>query len=490
VLHETRTRQEKMSLSFIRKPAKTGSSEEGSFKSFKKIEDGMKSLWSVVRRKVAGTAQGSTSVLHALEPPKDVLTIVQLHEMTSYTRAEEAECLQRLKLLDEDTSLERQLGESMISRKWSLSDMLKAWDKNGDLQIQRMEFRLAVKTLMGIDATHTHCDALFDKLDLDAGGSLDEAELKQSFKLMHDAARAARADHTHTSARLDYCRQRLKLLDLCEEPTRLAEAAHAVHTMLCKTPPLDARVGQALRAASPHASVVDLAAKWDGDGTGRISLHNFLRIIKGLKNLGQLRVDGSSAEVDAQLTDLYHSLCDHLSAGKGDASVPIMATIKAMLDAAKEVPSRIAKAAQELARVEKVAREVQERVTTLDVAEKIKWDDARMQERRARAEIEAAREEQRRRREAKASQRAAEAEAAEQEKQARRDAQKGSIDELGGKAKRVRKSSNPTRLAEEPPPPQGYLASWAMPKPVEGKGKKAKKSKAKPTRLMSPPVTV
>jgi ActR/RegA family two-component response regulator len=41
--------------------------------------------------------------------------------MTSNTRAEEAECVQRLKLLDEDTSLERQLGESMISRKWSLS---------------------------------------------------------------------------------------------------------------------------------------------------------------------------------------------------------------------------------------------------------------------------------------------------------------------------------------------------------------------------------
>ena len=241
----------------------------------------------------------------------------------------------------------------MIDQKWSASDMLKAWDRNGDRQIQRMEFRIAINQ-MGIDVSHVKVDALFDKIDLDAGGSIDEAELRQSAKLMHDAATAARSEHSVAAARLEYCRERLKLVEACYEPAMEVEAAHDAHRTLCdsRCTPLDARVGEALSLLNQWWSLAELASKWDSDGSGCINRADFVRRVRLYKNSGQVRIDGSSAEAEEQLAQLYESLRKRLSehgavngaADEADEPLSIIAVIEAMVAAAKGMPSRIADA--------------------------------------------------------------------------------------------------------------------------------------------------
>lgn len=79
-----------------------------------------KSKWSLVKRKlqVDHTAlnndhagDGVGSVISVLEPPKALLTAADLREMTESTSAAELFSMQRLRAIDDDKSLERQLGE-------------------------------------------------------------------------------------------------------------------------------------------------------------------------------------------------------------------------------------------------------------------------------------------------------------------------------------------------------------------------------------------
>jgi len=369
----------------------------------------------------------------------------------------------------------------MIDQKWSASDMLKAWDRNGDRQIQRMEFRIAINQ-MGIDVSHVKVDALFDKIDLDAGGSIDEAELRQSAKLMHDAATAARSEHSVAAARLEYCRERLKLVEACYEPAMEVEAAHVAHRTLCdsRCTPLDARVGEALSLLNQWWSLAELASKWDSDGSGCINRADFVRRVRLYKNSGQVRIDGSSAEAEEQLAQLYESLRKRLSehgavngaADEADEPLSIIAMIEAMVAAAKGMPSRIADALKEISRLEAAALEVQAKLSALDVAEKIKWDDARMQECKARAEIDEAKEEQRKRREAKARQRVVAAEAKAQEELARREAAQAAI---GEEARRHARRS--AKLPDDERPDE-YLATWMKEKSKKGKGLKGGRAKA------------
>ena len=492
----------------------------------------MLSKWSLVKRELRlgnamRAADGTSSVEQVLEPKRAMRSEAELREMQSSTLCEEAEHVQQLRDIDGDKTIERQLGDMMRAQEWTTSDMIKAWDKNGDMQIQKMEFRVAIKNQMGNDANHVQIDALFERLDVDSGGSLDEQELRKSIKLMHDTSLAASHQRANTVAHLAYCQERLAQIERCSKPTMAAEAARERHRVLCEAPPLEARVGQvllALETAKPPVSSAEVAANWDSDGGGRIGKASFVKEIKGYKNLGRLRVDGSNSEVEEQLNRLYESLGERLGAD----ALPITATIEAMKVAAKEVPMKVSEAAevdrtrihishacacaipsyassqrskypaylgqpvalmfgvdplpmrvQTFATLEARALEVQATLNALDIAEKIKWDDARMQERKELAEIEKAKEEQRKRREAKALQRAAEAEAVAREKLAMREARK--VEEEAQRQMSARRSgyANKTKDGTKPETklqPNEYLAPWM--KPVPKKGREGKKGKA------------
>ena len=310
----------------------------------------MLSKWSLVKRELrlgnaTRAADGTSSVEQVLEPKRAMRSEAELREMQSSTLCEEAEHVQQLREIDGDKTIERQLGDMMRAQEWTTSDMIKAWDKNGDMQIQKMEFRVAIKNQMGNDANHVQIDALFERLDVDSGGSLDEQELRKSIKLMYDTSLAASHQRANTVAHLAYCQERLEQIERCSKPTMAAEAARERHRVLCEAPPLEARVGQvllALETAKPPVSSAEVAAHWDSDGGGRIGKASFVKVIKGYKNLGRLRVDGSNSEVEEQLNRLYESLGERLGAG----ALPITATIEAMKAAAKEVPMKVSEAAE------------------------------------------------------------------------------------------------------------------------------------------------
>ena len=78
-------------------------------------------------------------------------------------------------------SLRQRLAESS-SR---LGELLRSWDTNGSGTIDKVEFRLAVKSL-GLGSSEEACDAVFHSFDVNGSGVLDYSELESS--LYHGAA--------------------------------------------------------------------------------------------------------------------------------------------------------------------------------------------------------------------------------------------------------------------------------------------------------------
>ena len=134
---------------------------------------------------------------------------------------------------------------------------------------------------------------------------------------------------------------------------------------------------------------------------------------------------------------------------------------------------------QEVNTTEAAALEVQAKLIAADVAEKIMWDDARMQERKARAEIEDAKKEQRKRREAKARRHAVEAEAAAKEESRRRKAAQAAIE--GDVRRHARRRSNTKRPEEDHH--DEYLATWMKEKRGAKKGKGGRPKVPKPAAV-------
>ena len=139
------------------------------------------------------------------------------------------------------------------------------------------------------------------------------------------------------------------------------EAAKERHDEFLKHPPLDARVGRTLLAsivppkpvtprAAPNATpratprrqsarasglpegkfatLADLMAKWDSSahGTGRVCKASFQKIVRGLKNRGEIQIPGSSTEVGDAVDGLFDMLLQTLSA---EADAPAAAPAEA-----------------------------------------------------------------------------------------------------------------------------------------------------------------
>ena len=165
-------------------------------------------------------------------------------------------------------SFEMRLGAAILSRLGSagkLQDIIRDWDKNGDGDISKIEFRQCVTgrdtKSLGMMAQNKDIDAFFATMDSDGGGSLQLTELKPALKKLQEQSQNADA----TAAKM---RQNAEaLLQKAVEIKQLAAETKAVEDEEAKL--RDMQEGQS--AESKLGAVIlkrnmnlgELITKWD-----------------------------------------------------------------------------------------------------------------------------------------------------------------------------------------------------------------------------------
>ena len=70
-------------------------------------------------------------------------------------------------------NLTRRLGEAILNRGISTAALIKEWDKDGDGELSKIEFKQAVRLTLAIKASNDQIDDIFDMLDVDGDGCID-----------------------------------------------------------------------------------------------------------------------------------------------------------------------------------------------------------------------------------------------------------------------------------------------------------------------------
>ena len=92
---------------------------------------------------------------------------------------------QELDELRGNKTVAAQIGDCLSRKSMKVGELVMLWDKNGNGEVDKGEFRKSVKG-MGVEAPTHEIDELFDSLDDDGGGTLDLSELKRALKTLQE----------------------------------------------------------------------------------------------------------------------------------------------------------------------------------------------------------------------------------------------------------------------------------------------------------------
>ena len=184
-------------------------------------------------------------------------------------------------------------------------DVFKQWDYNGDGQISREEFNMAMP-LLGVRASPAELEQLFAIFDPDRSGTVDYRELNA--QLRHITATGA---HTKPLTSLAYrAKNRYAPRKLAHVPSSASveelikaeiEDAKRASTWFSKPEQSNKNAIAALRGklSENASSAIDLLRQWDQDGSGAVSRDEFQNAIKflGIK-CSAADIDGLFEEMD------------------------------------------------------------------------------------------------------------------------------------------------------------------------------------------------
>lgn len=113
---------------------------------------------------------------------------IQANE-TAATTATWEQANEEIDAIQKNKGIEARLGTLLAQKASSMkiSDIIQKWDTSGDGVISKEEFRSNVKKL-GLVAANIEIDGLFDQLDDDGGGTLDQQEIKKAFRNLLEMA--------------------------------------------------------------------------------------------------------------------------------------------------------------------------------------------------------------------------------------------------------------------------------------------------------------
>ena len=180
---------------------------------------------------------------------------------------------------------------SKVEVEKTLNQCMRAWDKNGDGELSRQEFRQAVRgsdsKSLGVKASNAEIDMLFDEFDADGGGSLTLSELRPCLRALQNAALATNAEKAALMEMSAACRTRVEELNAAAAEMRTVEAEEERIAALEHTFPLTVR----LMRAMGNTRVEEIMKRFKGsDATGNIGRHAF---VKGVMSMA---IEGATAE--------------------------------------------------------------------------------------------------------------------------------------------------------------------------------------------------
>ena len=188
-----------------------------------------------------GTKKGNQKVIEVEKTPLQPSSLYRKMHEDEISRAYDVE--QRVSKVH--TTLERRIGAVLAQKVKSttLKDLIREWDKNGDGDISKMEFRIVVRNKLDIKADNKEIDALFNSLDTDGGGQLDLSEIKPALQALQDAA--AGADQEAAQLRSEAERLQARAAEMLEvaQATEILEKEELRLEELRNATSIEAKIG-------------------------------------------------------------------------------------------------------------------------------------------------------------------------------------------------------------------------------------------------------
>jgi len=167
----------------------------------------------------------------------------------------------------------RLLGEALVAKMANPKELVRDWDRKHKGAINRIEFRMGVREDLGLAIENSAIDEWFDKIDVDKGGTLEPAELKDALRELQDAAANEQRRKVELRRKLDELGVKIDRVELLIADTSVAIGAAfdeaeklSDHRAL---PAIDAKVGEKLSAKlrtpdNPKGvEFEDIAVQWE-----------------------------------------------------------------------------------------------------------------------------------------------------------------------------------------------------------------------------------
>lgn len=167
-------------------------------------------------------------------------------------------------------TFDRRLGTALINRNMAdtsrskLNELVRAFDKNGDGEVQLMEFRQAVRGTLKLKADNKEIDDFFAAYDTDGGGTLDAAELKALLKSLREEATAAQLEQQRLIERARVLRARAVKLRAAAEGMTEVDRFYERLEQIQRAQPVDIRLATVLMRRQVKS--VDAIARWPDCG--------------------------------------------------------------------------------------------------------------------------------------------------------------------------------------------------------------------------------
>ena len=257
----------------------------------------------------------------------------------------------------------------LTKEKVKVDDLVRNWDRNGDGDISKGEFRVNVRKLGMKDDDVRDIDGLFDSMDDDHSGSLELGELKVALRKLQREQAAADASAARAIESAEERRTVAEAYKRAMEDTETYERAEADLKVRREHTSISSRLGEVL--ATRNIKIGEVVTKWDKDGDGTVDPKEFRSRIKELGlRADPKEVDGLFAELDEDGSgELDIGECKHI--------------LKKLQDAAKENAEEIKALAKSVNELKKIAIASQKAATQAQLDDQEHRRDLEEQERAA-----------------------------------------------------------------------------------------------------------
>ena len=295
----------------------------------------------------------------------------------------------------EDT-FERRLGAALVEKlkdeklnKATLTKMIREWDRNGDGELDKIEFRQAVRKTLLLDrpSSNAEIDGLFQDFDSDNSGKLDLNELKPALQALKDAAAAGAAHEDSLREAAESLRSRAaNLIEAAETMNAVERDMQSLAKANTSALPVADRLGYIL--INRKISVYQACRNWEGigfDANGhKKEMVNFKQFKQGLD---KLKVQGTEDEFSKWFAKCLVEASKSVSASEKNI-LDLEPVVSAAIASYQSRAEQEAQAKVRLDASSKKATQQQERIKA--VAEAVAEEKARAEEAAKKAEADQA----------------------------------------------------------------------------------------------------